>query len=170
MGAKHGFSVEDAKIIDVHGGSLRVTFVLGDANVSDVKLSHILDAEAAYLNSRNILAKFNDFNIACSNLKNTIHALKNNGSSVAGYGCPARFSTITNFAGLTPADISFVVDDSPLKQNRFSPGMHIPIVSYNPNHKPDAYIVFAFEYISSIKAKVGKLSKGFYRPVPFVEI
>jgi methylation protein EvaC len=32
-----------------------------------------------------------------------------------------------NYAGLGPEDIPCIVDSTPLKQGKFSPGMHIPI-------------------------------------------
>ena len=170
MGEKYGFSIEDASIVNVHGGSLRVTFVLGGVNNNNSNIKKLFDQEASYLNSSNILSKFNDFSTACVNMRKAIHEFKAKGLSVAGYGCPARFSTITNFSGLANSDLSYVVDDSPLKQGRFSPGMHIPIVSYSSDEKPDVYIVFAFEYIASIKEKVGLLSRGYFKPVPFIEI
>lgn len=170
MGAKHGFIVEDADIINVHGGSLKVTFVLQDVAFKNTKLEKILKQEGDYINTSNILSKFNDFQVACTNMRKAIYAFKEKGLKVAGYGAPARFSTISNFTGLTTSDIPYVVDDSPLKQGRFSPGIHIPIVSYNSSEKPDVYIVFAFEYIISIKEKVGLLSGGYFKPVPFIEI
>ena len=170
MGAKYGFTVEDADIVNVHGGSLKVTFILGEENIKNSKLEKILKQEEDYINTSNILSKFNDFQAACTKMRKAIHVFKEKGLIVAGYGAPARFSTISNFAGLTTSDIPYVVDDSPLKQGRFSPGMHIPIVSYNSSKKPDIYIVFAFEYIVSIKEKVGLLSGGYFKPVPFVEI
>ena len=170
MGSKHGFNIEDAEIINVHGGSLKVTFVLGGADLRNSNVEKLLKQEAAYLNTSNLLSKFNDFRISCVNMKNAIHEFKDMGFTVSGYGCPARFSTITNFSGLSTTDISHVVDDSPLKQGRLSPGMHIPIVSYNSDEKPDVYIVFAFEYISSIKEKVGVLRGGYFKPVPFIEL
>jgi methylation protein EvaC len=170
MGAKHGFIVEDADIINVHGGSLKVTFVLQDVAFKNTKLEKILKQEEDYINTPNILSKFNDFQVACTNMRKAIYAFKEKGLKVAGYGAPARFSTISNFTGLTTSDIPYVVDDSPLKQGRFSPGIHIPIVSYNSSKKPDVYIVFAFEYIISIKEKVGLLSGGYFKPVPFIEI
>ena len=103
-------------------------------------------------------------------MRKSVNEFKDKGLRVAGYGCPARFSTITNFSGLSASDISYVIDDSPLKQDRFSPGMHIPIIPFNSDEKPDVFIVFAFEYIASIKAKVGELSGGFFKPVPFIQI
>jgi len=170
MGAKYGFNIEDADIVNVHGGSLKVTFVLGQTNLINSNVQKLLEQEAAFLNTPKLLSKFNDFRIGCENMRTAIQEFKGKGFSVAGYGCPARFSTITNFSGLSAADISQVVDDSPLKQGRFSPGMHIPIVSYHPEDKPDIYIVFAFEYIASIKEKVGMMTGGYFKPVPFIEI
>jgi hypothetical protein len=170
LGAMHGFQVEDARIIDVHGGSLRVTFALGDSISSSAKFREIYDSEADILSSTNIEQKFSDFHVACGEMKKSIFELQKKGFTVAGYGCPARFSTITNYCGLTADYLLNVVDDSPLKQGRFSPGMHIPIVDYNSDNNPDVYLVFAFEYIASIKKKVGPLARGYFKPVPFVEI
>lgn len=170
IGAMNGFGIEEAEIINVHGGSLRVTFVLGNTNIENENIRIILKEENEHLNSRNILSKFEDFRIACSNMKLSINNFKNEGLNVAAYGCPARFSTITNFSKITTSDISYVVDDSNLKQGRFSPGMHIPIIQYSQCKKPDVFIVFAYEYIVSIKDKVGKLNKGYFKPVPFIQI
>lgn len=170
MGSKYGFSVEDADIVNVHGGSLKVTFVLGEVGVANSNLMKLFEQEAAFLNTSNMLSKFNDFRSACLSMRKSINEFKDKGLRVAGYGCPARFSTITNFSGLSASDISYVIDDSPLKQDRFSPGMHIPIIPFNSDEKPDVFIVFAFEYIASIKEKVGELSGGFFKPVPFIQI
>ena len=51
-----------------------------------------------------------------------------------------------------PSLIEYIIDDSHLKQNRFSPGTHVPIVSnsYLAKHKPDVLVVFAYEYIDGI--------------------
>lgn len=170
MGAQHGFSVEDVEIINVHGGSLKVTFALGETSVKSSKLDKLLHQEEASLNRSNILSKFDDFNAACSDLLSAISEFQSKGLSVAGYGCPARFSTITNYSSLSTSHIPYVVDDSPIKQGRLSPGVHIPIVSFDPNDKPDIYIVFSYEYIVSIKEKVGLPSVSYFKPVPFTEL
>lgn len=43
-----------------------------------------------------------------------------------GYGAPAKGMTLLNYSGLK---LDFIVDDSPLKQGRFTPGSSIPIYS-----------------------------------------
>jgi methylation protein EvaC len=170
MGANFGFYIEDVEFLDVHGGSIRVIFGQNSSNFNNNFVENIIKLEEIDLNDANIIAKFNQFNVACQNIKNSIISFKNKGYSIAGYGCPARFSTITNYANLSLDDIPYVIDDSPLKQGRFSPGMHIPIKPYKISEKTDVFLVFAYEYILSIKEKVGPLSVGYFRPVPFSEL
>jgi hypothetical protein len=67
--------------------------------------------------------------------------------------------------------IEFTVDDSLLKQNKYTPGTHIPIVpkSHLDTIKPDIVVAFAYEYIEDIRQKAG----GPYRwllPIPPKEI
>jgi hypothetical protein len=90
---------------------------------------------------------------------------------VAGYGAPARVSTICNFGRIGPSLIEFTVDDSPLKQHRFTPGTHIPIVTkaYLDTQRPDVLVVFAYEYFDDIRKKTA----GCYRylqPIPPKEL
>jgi len=106
-----------------------------------------------------------------SALKNKLAEYKKDGLNVAGYGAPARVATICNYGSIGPSLIAFIVDDSPLKQNRFSPGTHIPIVSRNylRDHATDVLVVFAYEYFDDIKKKTG----GGYRyllPIPPREV
>ena len=80
-------------------------------------------------------------------------------------------STICNFGRIGPELIEFTVDDSPLKQGRFTPGTHIPIVkaSHLEAARPDVVVVFAYEYFDDIKKK----TRGSYRyflPIPPREI
>jgi methylation protein EvaC len=170
MAAIHNFFVEDAEIVNVHGGSLKVTISNKKPTKAGARVSSLLGKESNAIAYSNIINKFHDFQNACSELKIAIQNFKSEGLRVAGYGCPARFSTITNFANLTVDELEYVVDDSQLKQNRFSPGIHIPIRPYSYTDSIDVFIVFAFEYINSIKEKIGERKHKFFRPVPFGEI
>ncbi|MDZ4226179.1 MAG: class I SAM-dependent methyltransferase, partial [Patescibacteria group bacterium] len=95
--------------------------------------------------------------------KTKLEEYKKQGVRVAGYGAPARVATICNYGKIGPDLIEFIVDDSPLKQNRFSPGTHIPIKPKNYlegfEQKPDLLVVFAYEYFDDIKKK----TQGKYR-------
>lgn len=165
-----GFILEDAKFISVHGGSIRAIFTEEDGIETSKRANDIIKQERSHLSKKQLIDKFNLFSSSCEKLKEKIIFFKNNKINIAAYGCPARFSTITNFSEISKSDIPFVVDDSPLKQGRLSPGKHIPINSFNENDKVDVYIVFAYEYIESIKKKVDNPNIKFFRPIPFQEI
>ena len=65
--------------------------------------------------------------------------------------------------------IKYIIDDSPLKQNRFSPGMNIKILprKNNINKNIDVVVVFAYEYFKDIKKFFKKIKVQFYKPIPF---
>jgi len=165
-----GFSLEDANLINIHGGSIRTIFSRKKVIETSNSAKKILMDEKDYLSKEHIINKLDKFESSCRELKNKITELKNTNVNFAAYGCPARFSTITNFADITKNDIPFVVDDSSLKQGRMSPGKHIPIRTFSKDYNIDIYIVFAYEYIESIKKKIKNPNIKFYKPVPFKEI
>ena len=99
-------------------------------------------------------------------------SLKKGGAYIIGYGAPARVSTITNFAKINSDLIQYIIDDSPLKQHRYSPGQHIRILpkKNNINNKIQTVIVFAYEYFDDIRRQFKKLKVIFYKPIPFKKL
>ncbi len=96
---------------------------------------------------------------------------KNSGKIIAGYGAPAKASTIINFCKLQAEQISFIVDDNPLKQKHFVPGAKIPIVpsGHLESNLPDYLIIFAWNFAKEIITKIQPLKqKGvrFLIPLP----
>ena len=94
------------------------------------------------------------------------------GKKIIGYGAPARVSTITNVSKINSNLIKYIIDDSPLKQNRFTPGMHIKILprKKNLNHSINVVIVFAYEYFKDIKKYFKNKKVTFYKPIPFKKL
>jgi hypothetical protein len=71
--------------------------------------------------------------------------------------------------------IDFIIDDSPLKQGLYSPGMHIPVLSSAAiaEKKPDYLVVLAWNFASSIIAKNAAFHQAggrFIIPLPTVEV
>ncbi|HEY4499068.1 MAG TPA: class I SAM-dependent methyltransferase [Candidatus Paceibacterota bacterium] len=153
----HGMSVVDVAEINPHGGSIKVTLQKREyASSQSRAVTEILEREEQTLNP-GALEKFKrtaDEHVSA--LRERLKEYKKKGLKVAGYGAPARVATITNYGNIGPDLIEFIVDDSPLKQNKLSPGMHIPIVesSHLRANKPDILVVFAYEYFDDIKKKV----------------
>ena len=88
-------------------------------------------------------------------LKETITAYRAEGFVVAGYGAAAKGMTLLNFGNIA---LDFIVDDNPLKQGRFTPGMHIPVVSIDKlDQVTDSNIAFvplAWNFFDEIKTKI----------------
>lgn len=163
-----GFDLISVTPIRVHGGSIRCIFARNDSKtVADDSVQKAIDSEDAFLNRKNIMQNFNLFGQECSNLISELEKFKKEGKKVFGYGCPARLSTITNFAGVDSNLLPGVVDDSPLKIGRFSPGKHIPILASSEASESDVFVVFAYEYINSIRSKQKSKQVSYFRPIPF---
>ena len=71
--------------------------------------------------------------------------------------------------------IEFIVDDSPLKQGLYSPGLHIPVVASDVllERMPDVLIILAWNFADVIMEKNAEFrDKGgrFLIPVPEVRL
>tara|TARA_B100000925_G_C21962002_1_gene453815 strand:+ start:113 stop:1297 length:1185 start_codon:yes stop_codon:yes gene_type:complete len=168
----YGMSLYDIEKIDIHGGSLRC-YIKNSKNFTKTKRCiNVLLEEKNNLK----LKKFDEFNkkikTLSKNLKNKLINLNKKNKYIIGYGAPARVSTITNVCDINSNLIQYIIDDSPLKQNRFSPGKHIPILpkKNNINRRIDIVIVFAFEYFKDIKKNFKDRKVKFYKPIPFKKL
>lgn len=167
----HGMHITDVEHIEPHGGSLQVTIRRQGVGEPSARVARQLAEEAELLTLPNLQAFKESVDAQMSAFRNKLQEYKAGGLRVAGYGAPARVSTICNYGGIGPELVECTVDDSPLKQNKYTPGTHIPIVprEYLESHHPDILVVFAYEYFEDIKKKTG----GAYRyliPIPPREV
>ena len=97
------------------------------------------------------------------------------GETVAGFGAPAKATTLMYHFGLGCEAIEFIVDDSPLKQGLFTPGLHVPVVSSDTIYKrnPAGLIILAWNFAQPIMANHRRYRDAggrFIIPVPQVEV
>jgi SAM-dependent methyltransferase len=73
------------------------------------------------------------------------------GKIVAAYGASTTTTTLLYHFELEDR-ITFIVDDNPLKQGRFSPGAHIPVLPSSEllARKPDVVVILAWIYAEAI--------------------
>ena len=168
----HDMTIAEIEHIEPHGGSLQVTIQRkGQGLTSSSNVTNILKEEDENLTVRKLEEFKRNVDTQISAFYDLLASYKKSNLKVAGYGAPARVSTICNYGKIGPDLIEFTVDDSPLKQNKFTPGSHIPIVSkaHLDGHRPDVLVVFAYEYFEDIRKKTG----GSYRyliPIPPREV
>jgi C-methyltransferase C-terminal domain len=94
---------------------------------------------------------------------------------LAGYGAPAKGNTLLSFLQFGPEHLPYIVDRSPLKQGRFTPGTHIPVVAPERllTDQPDYVLLLAWNFADEIVAQQAEYRKRggkFMVPVPEVRI
>lgn len=175
---KHDLELVDVQRVKSHGGSIRVFAqkASGDCVVSS-SVQDLVDLEE----SRKLdqLSTFVAFGQHVQDLGRTLRRalveLKDAGKSVAAYGAPAKATTLMYHFGLDGNMIDFIVDDSPYKQGKFSPGLHIPVVPASAirERRPDFLLVLAWNFADSIIDKSQEYTAGgghFIVPIPQLRI
>jgi len=155
--ASHGMELIDVLPQKTHGGSMR--YVLAHRGAYPVKESvkQLIEKERAQGLDR--LATFEMFraNVEKSreNLLALLTKLKAEGKKIAGYGATSKSTTILNYCGIGPELIEYISDTTPIKQGKFTPGMHVPVVPYETfnSNPPDYAVLFAWNHAEEIMAK-----------------
>ena len=58
-----------------------------------------------------------------------LKTMKKGGNKIISYGATSKSTTVFNYCGIDNKYIDYITDTTPDKQEKFSPGTHIPVVS-----------------------------------------
>jgi len=175
----HGLTMFDVEEIPTHGGSLRIY-----ARHSECDLHDILPSVALLLQKEQdagLLAMdgYTGFQEKVDEIKsNFIEFLKNAKSAdktVIGYGAAAKGNTLINYSRVDSEYIRFIVDASPHKQGKHTPGSRIPVVSEENlvAAKPDYVVILPWnlkEEISTQLSYIKDWGGQFVIAIPEIEI
>ncbi len=153
------FNLFDFELIDLipqitHGGSMRYILARkGQRNINSI-VKKILDDEKK-MNLDNLQSCINfkkNCEISKNNLKGKIENLKSKGKRICGYAATSKSTTVLNYCKIGTEFIEFICDTTKEKIGKYSPGMHIPIVSMNHfyEQKPDVAFLFAWNHKEEI--------------------
>lgn len=176
--ARHGLRLFDVERVNTHGGSLRgfACHAQGRHETTDrvgalTELEHRagLDRPDAY---QDFSARIDRLG---GNLLDLLRKLRADGAHVAGFGAPAKATTLMYHFSLGPDLLDFIVDDSPLKQGLFTPGYHIPVVPSGAiyERRPDYLLILAWNFAGAIMQnhRLFRETGGrFIVPLPELEI
>lgn len=169
---KHDLEIFDVKRTNMHGGSIR--FFVGNNNfeIKD-RVKELISLEEKMGFDK--VEVYEDFSNKVLNFKeklyNLLIELKKSGHSIAGYGAPAKATTLLNYLGIGKEIIDFIADKSPLKQDLFMPGNKIPIFSTDKilKENPDYLIILAWNFADEIMKQNEEYKKNggkFIIPIP----
>tara|TARA_B100001248_G_C27381046_1_gene456964 strand:+ start:896 stop:2143 length:1248 start_codon:yes stop_codon:yes gene_type:complete len=176
---KYELEIFDFKKVKSQGGSIRI-FVShkNSLTINKNKINKQILIEKNELNLFKI-QKYRNFSkqieLVKLNLNKLLNKLKKRGKNIVGYGAAAKTTTLLNYFDIDKKKINFIVDDNRLKQNKYTPGTHIPIKSSDSIYKNniDYIIILAWNYSSHIMKihKQFKKNKGkFIIPFPKIKI
>lgn len=160
-------NIERVEKHPIHGGSVRVIIGNGD---SDETVDLFIHNEEKYRSiepyiefSKSIEKFINEFRSKVSGIKN-----------LAAFAASAKGNTLLNSAGIVLGKVRYIVDETPEKIGKFSPGTFIPIVSFRElvRTPPDFLLILSWNFSDEIIEKCREVGyKGkFIIPIPEFKI
>jgi methylation protein EvaC len=161
---KYNFDLIDAYPQITHGGSMRYVIARKNQRPISNRVNKIINNEILLkmdtLKSCEIFK--NNCQISRDKFKKKIINFKNLGKKICGYAASAKSTTLLNYCKIDRNLIEFIVDSTKEKVGKFSPGMHIPVVSENYFHKhlPDLLVLLSWNHKKEILSKEKKYIKN----------
>lgn len=174
----HNLKIINIKRAKVHGGTIRI-FVSKKESAYEVNknVNRLISLEInkglhqieTYKNFASNVGKLK------KDLLDLLQRLKSENKKVIGYGAAAKGNTLLNYYGIGTDLIQFIADLNPMKQEKFTPGTHIPI--YGPEKiyetRSDYMLILAWNFADEImkqQSKFKELGGKFIIPIPEVKI
>ena len=155
-------NMHDLELINVepqitHGGSMRYTIAHKGVKTVSENVATLIEQEVGLgLDNKQSYLGFTDsVNKIRDDLIELLTKLKKEGKKVVAYGATSKSTTVTNYFGISPELIECIYDTTPIKQNKLSPGAHIPVLPYDQFRKsnPDYVLLFAWNHATEIMKK-----------------
>ncbi len=177
---QHLFDVCGLELIHVKkmlpkGGSIRVVAQLkGKKRIIDPNVKEILlEEEKLGIEKTETFEKLGkDLDDLKKALITNLKKLKSEGKKIIGFGASHSTTTLLYHFELFEF-LEYLVDDNVLKQNKFSPGYHIPVYSTDKLYtdKPEYVVVLAWQHRESILKKHNKfIEQGGHWILPLPEL
>lgn len=153
----YGLEVFHVEPQATHGGSMRYYLCRKGAQAIKESVNNQLRSEDSL--GLDKIETYRQFANNCEQSKNDfvklLKQLKADGKRIVGYAATSKSTTVLNYCSIGPDLIEYICDTTPIKQGKFSPGMHIPVKSYEhfKNDKPDYAVLFAWNHAREIFEK-----------------
>jgi SAM-dependent methyltransferase len=162
---KHDLEIIDIEHVPTKGGSIRciVQFKNGPKKIqTSVSDFLTLESDLSTHNLKTYKTFEKNINLIKYQTYTLIKSLKSKGKKIIGYGASITVTGVLFNFNLDNSLIDFIVDDNPVRQNLYSPGMHIPVYSSEKIHEynPDYIIVLAWQYAEPIISRNQKYLKN----------
>jgi methylation protein EvaC len=161
---KHGFELINLLPQSTHGGSMRYILAKKGFYKAQKIVEEFISKEKK--NGLDLPETYKKFKKNCEKSRDDLIKILNEekklSNRVVAYGATSKSTTILNYCKIGPELIEYISDTTPIKQNKFSPGMHIPVKSYNNfiETPPDTALLFAWNHATEIMEKESNYTKN----------
>ena len=152
--AAHDLQVMDVERVNLHGGSMILH--VGRTNghsPSDCVRAMRADEQARRLTDVSTLAGLGDAIRAWKErFEEFVAGLVRAQATLVGYGAAAKANTLLNYCPSVARALSCILDRSPLKHGRYTPGTHVPVVSADrwEEHAATHMLILAWNFQEEI--------------------
>lgn len=157
-----GLNLIDVITHPIHGTSY--IFVISKYEKRENHINNQIELEAKFglYDSKTYFNYAKDCKHIIDNFQYTINRLRGDGAVIIGYGAPAKGNTLMNAALAAP---DFIIDDNPLKQGLYTPGISIPVYGSEWLDKYSdvdniVFVPLAWNFFDEIKQKITEKRNG----------
>lgn len=158
----NGLRPFDVELLPTHGGSLRLFCAHGASSHAETEALQALRAteHAAGLDRIETYAGYKArVDAVRDSFLAFLAAAKAEGKSVAAYGAAAKGNTFLNYCGVKAPAIVAAFDANPVKQGRYLPGSHVPILAPAAvdQVRPDYLVILPWNLKDEIMGQLGHI-------------
>ena len=148
---RSGLELVHVEHVDTHGGSLRgyARKADGPHPVSGAVEEFVARERALGLDREETFIEFGKtIDVLGTRVRDFLEGLRGKGKQIAGFGAPAKATTLMHQFRLGPNMIEYIVDDNQWKQGLFTPGLHIPVLAPDSIYslRPDFLVILAWNF------------------------
>ena len=155
LAARAGLHIIDIQKTPIHGNSYLFVMAKTPGTRPSVQLQSDQEREQGLQDMNTYLAYADHCYTIIGDLNSTLDHYRGLGYKLVGYGAAAKGNTLLNF-GKTKLDM--IIDDNPMKQGLYSPGMSIPVVSIDVldslGDTKVAFVPLAWNFFKEISSKI----------------
>jgi hypothetical protein len=155
LAARAGLHIIDIQKTPIHGNSYLFVMAKRPGARPSVQLQLDHEGEQGLQDMNTYLSYADHCYTIIGDLNSTLDHYRGLGYKLVGYGAAAKGNTLLNF-GKTKLDM--IIDDNPMKQELYSPGMSIPVVAIDAldslGDTKVAFVPLAWNFFKEISSKI----------------
>jgi len=172
---RNGLEIVRVENLSVHGGSNRIyAKKIGTSEIDEsVEQNKAYEKILGVDNIETFIRFAQKVKQSRDDLIRILFKCKEEGKKVISYGATSKSTTVFNYCGIDQSLIEYVSDTTPEKQNKLTPGSHIPVMFKDKIEDDVDYVYLgAWNFLNEIKEKESDFVKRggkFITHVPIVK-